>query len=146
MNQQGMENCNFEDPASVVAAFIEAMNQWEIESWKASRDARDTADPASYQAAVLQNMNQVFATYCTDKDRKQGRSGSFQKPPEYDPATERTLSTSLEDDGKRAIVETERQAILGGGRYRYVLHRKGNQWRIDNLKYEYDGKWQQAIL
>lgn len=141
-----INKCNFDDPASVVGAFIVVMNRWEIESWKARRDARDTADPASYQQVVLQNMNKIFATYCTDKERKQGRSGSFQKPPEYDPSSEEILSTTIDDNNKMAIVETERQAILGGGRYRYVLYRRDNKWLIDNLKYEYEGEWERAIL
>jgi hypothetical protein len=69
--------CDFDDPASVVLAFVAAMNGWEVRSWQLQRACRDSDDPSSYQPDVLSEMAAIFALYCTPKERKFGRNGSF---------------------------------------------------------------------
>jgi hypothetical protein len=59
---------------------------------------------------------------------------------------ERILHTEMGEDRKRAYVITLREAILGGGRYRYALIRKQGLWLIDGLKHEFNSDWQNAIL
>lgn len=137
---------DFDHPTSVVSAFIQAMNRWETESWQAERSCRTTDDPFSYQADVRAKMDAIFSSFCTPKDRKYGRNGSFQKPPEYDPQHEKILETEIDENRKRAYVTTYREAVLGGGRHRYSLTRRGNRWLIDTLKRERRGEWQSVIL
>jgi len=141
-----MKECDFNDPASVVEAYIVSMNRWEIESWKAMRSVKESDDPSSYQDEVKRKEKEIFEYFCTKKERKYGRQGSFQKPPEYDPESEKILSTTIVEDRKAAIVETERDSVLGGGTYRYKLYRREGKWLIDNLKHEYEGKWEEKIL
>ncbi|MCP3931776.1 MAG: hypothetical protein GY705_22095 [Bacteroidetes bacterium] len=138
------DKCNFDDPVSVVSAFIVVMNRWEIHSWKSMRAVRNSNDPSSYQNSSIQLMEEIFSFYCNKKERKYGRLGTFQNPPEYNPDAEKVISKVIE--GKKAVVETERDAILGGGRYQYVLYRKDNNWLIDNLKHQYKEQWEKAIL
>lgn len=132
------------EPSQVVADFIQAMHEWELASWAARHACRDSGDPSSYQAGVAEACDLVFGAHCTSKDRPHGRQGSFSKPPEYDPAREVIGATSI--DGDAATVDTTREAVLGGGNFRYVLHLVGGNWLIDNLKVERDGKWCKAIL
>ena len=73
-------------------------------------------------------MDAVFTMYCTARDRPYGRQASFQRPPEYDP--ERETITRTEILRNKAFVDTERVAVLGGGSYRYVLHKVAGRWLI----------------
>lgn len=134
-------------PANVVRAFILDMNAWEIEANAARRRARDTPQPDSYQGAIQASVAEIFRRRCTDRVRGQGRvlNPSFQRPPEYDPRTETVQSETI-DGPSRATVETRRDAILGGGRYRYTLHRRQGAWLIDSLQHFEDDTWQRWIL
>ena len=135
MNAEDQNSCDHSDPESVVLAFIAAMNRWEIACWEASRAAGDAYDMAS----AKKTMDDVFDVYCTPKPRPYGRQGSFQKPPEYDPKNEKIIGTSIK--GRKSTVDTDRNAVLAGGKYRYTLFLKDGQWRIDNLKYDLGGRW-----
>jgi hypothetical protein len=138
--------CNFDDPASVVKAFIAAMNGWELKSWQSSEACRNTSDPSAYQPGVLRELENVFALYCTPKERRFGRNGSFQEPPEYDPTREGILGADVDEIHKRAYVTTQRETVLGGGRYKYALLRTEGKWLIDTLKHEFGGDWKNHIL
>ena len=141
-----LPECDFGDPGSVVTAFITAMNAWEIAAWKAQRASRESGNQSAYQSPVLAEMNRIFRAYCTPKERKRGRKGSFQRPPEYDPDNEAIMDVAVDDGQRRAFVTTKRQAVLGGGAYRYTLHNRHGKWLIENLKRESDGKWINHIL
>lgn len=91
-------------------------------------------------------MDTIFRCFCTPKERKFGRQGSFRKPPEYDPEKEQVLDTEVDEIRKRANVTTHRQAVFGGGRHRYTLVRNDDRWFIDTLKRECGDEWQNAIL
>jgi NTF2 fold immunity protein len=138
--------CDYENPSSVVTAFITAMNGWEFASWRAHRACRDSDNPGAYQTGVVQELNRIFAAFCTPKERRQGRGCSFQRPPEYDPARETVVTTVFEETRRRAYVTTQRDAVLGGGAYRYTLFMWHGKWLIDNVKYEEDGVWRSEIL
>lgn len=133
-----------DEPTSVVRHFITAMNAWERAAWQARMEAREGPDPSAYQAQVRAKVEAIFRTFCTPKDRPYGRQASFQNPPEYDPAKETDIDCQV--SGNRAIVDTERQAVLGGGRYRYTLRRIAGRWLIDNLKWMSGDKWVPAVL
>ena len=100
-------------PESIVMAFIHAMNEWELSAWAASRQAHDTSNPESYWPDVTAGLEQVFAEFCTSRERLQGRQASFQRPPEYDPTSERIIASEI--IGDKAHVDTIREAPLGGG-------------------------------
>jgi len=138
--------CNFDDPASVVSSFIAEMNYWEMDSWKAMRLSRDSVNPDTYQHNVRAAVDIIFDKYCTKKERPYGRQASFQKPPEYDPEKEHIISVQIESNKNKAFIETEREAVLGGGRFLYVLFRKEGKWLIDNLKHDNQGKCERYIL
>jgi NTF2 fold immunity protein of polymorphic toxin system component len=126
-------------PEAVVEAFIQAMNDWERRAWRVSRAARDSADPSSCWPEIRATMDAVFATYCTPHERPHGRQGSFQKPPQYDPRSERVVRAAIDQD--RAYVETDRVSPLGGGAHRYTLHRRAHRWLIDNVKRQDGERW-----
>jgi hypothetical protein len=135
---------NTSTPRDTVESFIAAMNSWETASWAAMRAVRETDHPESYQPTVLQSQKTLFELYCTRKDPAHGRHGDFQRPPEYDPATEKVLHVEIA--ASVAIVETERSASLAGGRYRYKVKRVGEKWLIDSCEHLADGKWMPSIL
>ncbi len=131
-------------PESIVMAFIHAMNEWELSAWAASRQAHDTSNPESYWPDVTAGLEQVFAEFCTSRERLQGRQASFQRPPEYDPTSERIIASEI--IGDKAHVDTIREAPLGGGLLRYLLHRGSDKWLIDNVKQKSGDTWIKAIL
>ena len=136
---------DYDDPRSVVAGFINAMHEWELRSWDAMRAARETPDPSSYQAGVFQGMADIFSRFCTTRQRPHGRQGAFQKPPEYDPDRETLVDIEVVNP-RRARVDTDRVAVLGGGRYRYILHKTNDRWLIDRLQHQCGDTWESAIL
>lgn len=87
----------FSSPELVVERFIQAMNSWELAAWELSRAARGSEDPASYRTTVLSMQNDLFAKYCTPRQRPHGRLGSFQRPPEYDPERETSLASKYRE-------------------------------------------------
>jgi len=132
------------DAEAVVAAFIRAMNTWEENAWRSMRAASETWTPESYWPGIVASLKLVFDEFCTDRERPNGRLGSYQHPPEYNPATEHVRdSQSL---GRKARVDTERRAILGGGTLRYTLVRRGDRWLIDNVKRRNGDGWHREIL
>jgi len=138
-------SCDFSDPESVVLCFIASMHDWELMAHALRRSVRDSADPSSYQSCVLAAMDAVFKQFCTPKRRTNGRNGSFQNPPEYDPNHESVRESEI--DGRLASVYTYRDSVIGGGRYRYCLKRHGGNWLIDTLKQcNEDGTESSAIL
>lgn len=133
------EEIDYSNPESVVRKFISAMNTWEIESHNLSKQGKGFE-------IITENMNKIFELYCTKKERPYGRNGSYQRPPEYDPETETIIKSTVEKQNK-ALVITSRNAILGGGIYKYVLYKKSGKWLIDNLKFEEsEGNYTNAVL
>lgn len=132
-----------EDPASIVTSFIKSMHGWELEAAAAKRLAR-AAGEESNTGYAIETLQAVFRQHCTTRasERPQGRLAApfFQKPPEYDPANERIVTTSSENP-HTTTVETERTAVLGEGRYRYQLHKVDGGWLIDSVKYLQEEKW-----
>ncbi len=123
-------------PCDVLLAFITAMHEWEKEAWQESRRTRSDANPSAYQVGVEQRMNAIFAAYCTPKKRPYGRQGSFQHPPEYDPATEKILEV-VEASPQRVVIHTQQESGFRN-RCQYVLLHQRGQWLIDSRRIAYD--------
>ena len=137
-------DCDYDDPESVVLFFIAAMHHWEIESHASQRAARNSANPAAYQPAVVASMTDIFARFCTPKLRPHGRTASFQNPPEYDTSHETIVNFDVRST--TASVRTQRDAVFGG-LFRYSLKRIDDRWLIDTLKQcNDDGSESPAVL
>lgn len=109
------------NPVAVVRGLIIAMNQFE-----------ERAHSANGNDAILALMNEVYSRFCTDKKRPYGRNGSYSRPPEYDPATEK-LVESREVRAGRAEVMT-RSDTQGQREILYVLAKKAGRWLVDSRK------------
>ena len=131
-------------PDAIVESFIAAMNAWEIEAAAVHRRAKEAGLTANYNQPPLE---EIFRRHCTPRDRPEGRlkGPSFQRPPEYNPTAERVAEVTVRDE-RVAMVETLRTAVLGGGRYRYTLHRHNGRWLIDNVMRLSGSKWKRGIL
>jgi hypothetical protein len=116
------------EPVEVVRGFIAAMSQWENECGR--------IDKQHGQGAALginrESQDAVIAEFCTAKERKYGRLGSYSAPSEYDPASEEILRVTLVNP-RRAEVETQQHA---GYKQRvcYVLLKAKGCWLIDSCK------------
>ena len=118
----------------LVRGFVAAMNKWEHSS---AREAN-----AKKRLAA---MNAVFGDYCTVKERKHGRFGSFGMPPEYDPKTEQIREVTATTTSRIEVL-TDRK-VLGMDRRRiYVVVKKKDGWRIDSAKQSSGGKFSPSIL
>lgn len=112
---------DFTNPASVVRGLIIAMNQFE-----------ERAHCAKDNDSILELMEDVYRRFCTDKKRPYGRNGSYSRPPEYDPATEK-LVASHEVRAARAEVVTRSQT-QGQQDILYVLTKNAGRWLVDSRK------------
>ena len=117
------------EPMDVVRGFIAAMHQWERECGRIDRKEGAAAALGINRPA----LQRIFDEFCTPKERKYGRLGSYSDPPEYDPADETILGVKPIGP-RRAEVETERHTGLEKGRRDYVLLTKGGEWLIDSNK------------
>jgi hypothetical protein len=135
-----------DDLVAVFIAFSKAMNGWE--KWCSSeytRVKRENGDLLEFQSRALQSQEKVFLQFCTKKERKYGRLGSFRVPPEYDPELEKILDV-MTVSPSRAIILTQQTSGFNL-QCKYVLLRKHSKWLIDNKHWKnYDGKWVRGIL
>jgi hypothetical protein len=135
----------FADPAQVVRRFITDMHQWESQTLSAYEMAKKSEQYEAFWDMGREALGKVFSRWCTPKERKYGRLGSFSDPPEYQPEHEAILETILESS-RRASVHTQRTTGFGHKR-KYVLLKKGDRWLIDSVKWQtHDGKWSNGIL
>lgn len=135
----------YADPAQVLRRFIADMNVWEAQTLAKSK----LSPPQEHQqfwTEAKDSLREVFAKWCTQKERKYGRLGSFQDPPEYQPDTEEIRETVVES-ARRASVYTQRRSGFAF-QQKYVLVKQGGRWLLDSVKWRAsDGdKWSNGIL
>lgn len=142
--------CDYTKPESVLQAFFEEMNAWEIESFpqiKAiPRDSAKEEISAVYQP-IAEKLDAIFRKYCTTKDRKQGRQNctAVSSPPDYDPATQ-TIAEIINESSRRVSIDTIGEKRFGN-KFRYILLKKDGKWLIDNKKfYTFDGRLEKDFL
>ncbi len=133
-----------DSPSDVIAAFLSAMNTWELACWDRMRAVRGTAKADSHWDQAREDLMSIHAQYLTPHQRVYAEQPTFQKPPRYDPGKESVIASSI--DGKVAIVQTMRVMGLGGGQFQYKLQLIDSCWRIDNVKKLFSGKWQSHIF
>lgn len=133
-------------PVQVLRAFMTAMNEWERNSYQEFEKVRNgDGDWISERQHRLQGINEIFAQYCTPKDRPLGRQGSFGHPPEYDPETEQVLE--IVEESKRRVVIYTQEGTRFRNKCRYVLLCKGDKWLLDSKQWQdVEGKWQRGAL
>ncbi len=116
-------------PEEVLRGFIAAMNQWEKECARIDRTHR-----GSRASAVHMNgdaLRAIFEEFCTPKERKYGRSGSYARPPEYDPRQEKIVAVR-EVGPRRVAIDTTRARF--GDKLRYGLTKQGGSWLVDTVR------------
>jgi hypothetical protein len=112
---------DFSKPATVVRGLIIAMNQFE-----------EAAHLAQGKDEILTLMNGVYGRFCTDKQRPYGRNGSYSRPPEYDPVTEKLIASQVVRAGRAEVVT--RSQSQGDRENLYILIKKAGRWLIDSRK------------
>lgn len=127
------EFCDFSAPEKVLRGFILAMNRWEAKAHELDKAAR----PASANQQIIQEMQQVFNTYCTPIARPYGRLGSYRIPPEYQRA-ESLIAMNLVNPRRAELITRVRQPT-SETEYLYVALKKKGRWLIDNKKYRFPG-------
>lgn len=132
------------EPAEVVRRFVADMHAWEMQA-AADFHATQPQGSEAFWDRARTSQAEVFARWCTDKARPQGRNGSFAQPPEYQPEYEQILETRLESS-RQAVVETQ-QGTGFKNKVRYTLLKKAGRWRIDNKKRaRANGQWVKHFL
>ena len=127
----------YADPAEVVRRFIADMHDWEARTLLDYR----SSEPSQSDAFISQaraSLGEIFIRWCTPKERKHGRLGSFSDPPEYQPEHEAILEAVIESP-RRACVLTQQGTGFREKR-KYVLLKKADRWLIDNVKW-----WQVSV-
>ena len=139
-----------EDVESIVRGFISDMCEWEKQSWSVSRLIRKNQAPPDYErlrALAEDRVVAIFEKYCSPAayDGQDPRYHPCGRPTEYDPERETIVATVIGSENEAQVV-TNREAILGGGRYLYKLVRTASGWKIDRLEFQYEKKWERHYL
>jgi hypothetical protein len=127
----------YADPAGVVRRFIADMHDWEARTLLDHRSL-DPAEADAFWVRTRTSLGDIFARWCTPKERKYGRLGSFADPPEYQPEHEVILK-AIAESPSRACVYTQQGTGFRHKRM-YVLLKKSDRWLIDNVK-----RWQASM-
>ncbi|MGL5219714.1 MAG: RhsIA family immunity protein [Plesiomonas shigelloides] len=114
-----------DEPTGVLLSFFSAMNKWEKDNYMPMREGG-----IEEQSKAQDEIDTIFLKFCTIRDRKIGRQASLQcgEPPEYSIDTQPIVH--VETKGKKVVVYTEQLNRLKN-KYRYTLHYKNDEWRID---------------
>ena len=137
---------NIQEAVAVLKKFIIAMNKWEVYYCTLSMGYVDKGEYeklATLDAKKREELDAIYNTYLTLRERKYGRQSALNVgyPPEYSP-DEEILATEVLKKNKIAI-ETQDHSILEY-RYRYTLHYKNKEWRIDKKEVyrDEDDRWE----
>jgi hypothetical protein len=112
-------------PKEVFERFGEAAYQWNL------RAIQMKAENAPYNIRAEKakfELNEIFEQYVTQRKRAYVRGANFGTPPEYNAATNKMLSVTVED--KKAFIEVQ-ETVGFKRKLRYVLHKKKDGWRVD---------------
>ena len=129
------EFCDFSAPEKVLRGFILAMNRWETRAHEFDKAAKRASATTNQQ--ILQEMQQVFGTYCTPIARPYGRNGSYSIPPEYEPA-ESLIEINLVNPRRAELITRGRHGTIETENLYVALKKKG-RWLIDSKKYRFPG-------
>ncbi|WP_167016199.1 NTF2 fold immunity protein [Candidatus Pantoea multigeneris] len=120
-----------------LTTFIFEMNKWEVESYGLL--AEGGTDEIKNKIKI--ELDSIFNTYCTLRDRKQGRqvSLSCSEPPEYSLDEEITSAAIAKN---KAIIETQQKTGFENV-FKYTLNHTALGWRIDKKERfsEFESKW-----
>ena len=135
---------NIQEAVAVLKKFIIAMNKWEVYYYNLTMDYMDQGKKLTpLSPKKREDLDAIYNTYLTLRERKYGRQSALnvRYPPEYSP-DEEILATEVLKKNKIAI-ETQDHSILEY-RYRYTLHYKNKEWRIDKKEVyrDEDDKWE----
>ncbi|PXZ07170.1 hypothetical protein DKK70_04755 [Gilliamella apicola] len=135
---------NIQEAVAVLKKFIIAMNKWEVYYYNLTMDYMDQGKKLTpLSPKKREELNAIYNTYLTLRERKYGRQSALNVgyPPEYSP-DEEILATEVLKKNKIAI-ETQDHSIFEY-RYRYTLHYKNKEWRIDKKEVyrDEDDKWE----
>ena len=139
---------NIQEAVAVLKKFIIAMNKWEVYYYNLTMDYMDQGKKLTpLSPKKREELDAIYNTYLTLRERKYGRQAALNTryPPEYSP-DEEILAIEVLKKNKIAI-ETQDHSILEY-RYRYTLHYKNKEWRIDKKEVyrDEDDKWERWML
>ena len=141
---------NIQEAVEVLKKFIIAMNKWEVYYHALTMDYVDKGEYEkleSLDAKKREELDAIYNTYLTLRERKYGRQSALNVgyPPEYSP-DEEILATEVLKKNKITI-ETQEHSVMED-RYRYTLHYKNKEWRIDKKEVyrDEDDKWEKYPL
>ena len=136
-----------EEIKKVLKGFFSEMHDWELFCAKTDDEIEndDSIDEDAADEEKERRVNEIFARYCTPKERKQGRLGMYQRPPAYD-ESEEILEIEYPNP-KKAVATTEAKTGMRD-KNRYTLFYKNDRWLIDYKERfsPYEGKWVKGVL
>jgi hypothetical protein len=134
---------DYASPEKVLRAFILSMHQWETDAY-----AKFGGEDTDVDFEEVRKLEQAaFEPYCTEKERKYGRCGSFGNIPEYHP-DESLVSVTQKTKSRVEIVTRQGKSQISKYECLYVLLKKAGQFLIDSKKTRVAGseKWERTIL
>lgn len=134
-----------ENAKQVLKEFIVAMNRCEVHFYPLL--ASDSGNDDEVFSQMREELNAIFAKFCTQRERKYGRQAGLacMEPPEYSPDEEILKTEELKKN--RVVIYTQQKTGVED-QFRYTLHHKKDGWRIDRKEVydEFEKKWSKKIL
>lgn len=122
---------------AVLHQFIGSMHHWEVTYWQAIAEKGRGA----VSTDMKRDLDVIFETYCTRKERKTGRQIALHcgHPPEYH-VDEKFVAGDLVKEA--VVIETLQHHILAN-RFRYTMRLHGGEWKVDRKEQydSFDEKW-----
>lgn len=133
-------NSNELTPQEVFNQFSEAMYAWNVRAIKMSEE--NIPYKIRGEKKDLE-MNEIFDKYVTKRKRVyySPNNRHVSNPPEYNPATNETISCTIED--KKAYIEVQ-ETVGFKRKLRYTLHKKKEGWLVDKREVyrKLENKWE----
>lgn len=130
----------------IARSYAVKMNEIEIRIFEIYENDKTglTESFAAYKA----QYDPVFQQYATSKRRVYGgQANSYGRPAKYDGITTETAARATVKSKSKAEVyfQTDNQF---SAEYLFVLHKEGEEWKIDNVKYKWynNEKWSPLIM
>ena len=123
-----------DQPEEQLRLFIETMEKWESESWKAMKAAERTASPKSYEEAARQLLVSIFQKFCTPKKRTYGRVDNLSLAQPSDYCSQNLVLAARESSPRRAVFVATSARRGWASKWVFVLLKQGGRWLVDNKK------------
>lgn len=127
-------HASHDQPEARLRLFIEAMEKWESESWRAMKQAERAPFPNNYEGPARQRLITIFQEFCTPKKRAYGRVDNLSLAHPSDYCSAKLVLTTRQSSSRRVVFVVTSARRGWGSQWVFVLLKQGGRWLLDSKK------------